>query len=126
MLEDKWATIKTGQAVPQVERRRNADGTVTETIEYRQVNSGFHIKPRLKGDKVLLDISAFGETDSPQGGGRFKNYQTTSTMETRVGYWTTLSAITGEPVYDTKNKTYSTGNRSRTHRSIYLKVDVIP
>ena len=126
VLEDKWATIKTGQAVPQVKRRRNADGTVTESIEYRQVNSGFHIKPKLKGDKVILDVSAFGESDSPQGGGRFKNYQTTSTLQTQVGYWTTLSAITGEPVYDKKNKHYSTGNRASTHRSIYLKVDILP
>lgn len=126
VLEDKWATIKTGHAVPQVERRKNADGTVTESIEYRQVNSGFHVRPKLKGDKVLLDISAFGESDSPQGGGRFKNYQTTSTVESRVGYWTTLSAISGEPIYDKKNKTYSTRNRSSSQRRIFLKVDVIP
>lgn len=126
VLEDKWATIRTGHAVPQATRRRNADGTVTESIEYRQVNSGFHVKPKLNGSKVTLNVSAFGETSSPQGGGQFDNYQTTSTIETQVGYWISLSAINGEPIYDKNNKTYRTDNRSNTHRRIFLKVDIIP
>jgi len=126
VLEDKWATVRTGHAVPQVQRRKNNDGTVTESIEYKQVNSGFHVKPKLKGSKVVLNISAFGETESQKGGGQFKNYQTTSTIETQIGYWTTLSAISGEPIYTQKNKAYRTDNRSNTHRPIFLKVNIIP
>jgi len=125
-LEDRWATIRTGQSVPIVERHRNADGTVTQSVRYRQVNSGFHVKPRLQGDKVTLDISAFGEMQSDSGGGELSHYMTTSSVTVGINQWVPLSAHNGEPLQNNGSNVYTTSQIEEDNKHIFLKVQVIP
>jgi len=125
-LEDRWATIRTGQSLPMVERHVNADGTVTQSVRYRQVNSGFYIKPRLHGDQVTLEISAFDERQSKSGGGKLSHYVTTSTVSAGIDRWIPLSAKNGEPLGTDKNGVYKTKRRATNSQHIFLKVEVIP
>ncbi len=126
VLEDKWATIKTGMSIPVVERHHNRDGTVTETIHYKELNTGFRLKPRLTGDKVTLDVSAFGASESRLGGGKLKQYQTDTSFRVTLGKWFPVSANTGRPVEQAGKRVYGTRRSSEQERLIYIKVDLIP
>ncbi len=126
VLEDKWATIKTGMSIPLVERHYNRDGTVTESIQYKELNSGFRLRPRLNGDKVTLDVSAFGASESRLGGGKLKQYQTDTTFRVTLGKWFPVSANTGRPVVQANKQVYGTKRSSEQERLIYIKVDLIP
>ncbi len=126
VLEDRWATVRTGEAVPIVERHINPDGTVTESIRYRQINSGFHVKPTLHGNVVTLAIATFSEKESKKGGGKIATYKTTSTVNTRLGEWIPLSATTGKPVTLAGKKVHQTQRQGERQRLIYLKVDIVP
>ncbi|MDY6980777.1 MAG: hypothetical protein SV201_12915, partial [Pseudomonadota bacterium] len=68
--EGQWATIRTGQAVPITEQTTNPDGTITRSIRYQNVTSGFQIRPQLNGEQVQLYIRPQRASVSESGGGQ--------------------------------------------------------
>ncbi|MGM0595318.1 MAG: secretin N-terminal domain-containing protein, partial [Pseudomonadota bacterium] len=72
VLEGEWATISAGQAVPQVTQRhyQSPHGSGSEQrIEYRNLNSGFEVRPRINGERVTLDVRPYTAAPSQRGGG---------------------------------------------------------
>ena len=75
VLEGRSAYVQTGQSVPQRERivtRSVVGGRVVEQVvegtDYRNLDTGFYVTPRLSGDRVTLDISTQRERARPQTG----------------------------------------------------------
>ncbi|HEB67623.1 MAG TPA: hypothetical protein ENI93_06730 [Gammaproteobacteria bacterium] len=126
VLEGKWATIKTGKSIPVGSRRVNPDGTVTESIEYRQLDSGLRIRPRLVGGKVVLDIQPFDETESRSGGGRLQQHMASTTVSVAPGEWIALGAVSGQPRPVTRGKVYGTHREHPDDYDLFVKVDVVP
>jgi type II secretory pathway component GspD/PulD (secretin) len=126
VMEGQWATIRTGQAVPQVvQRRRPARGQVEQRIEYREVTSGFEVRPRLNGERVTLDIRPFRANLAPSGGGVIEQQEIITTVSGRLGEWLEIGGGTARREQDNRGTVYATAERDQQSRSVRLKVERI-
>lgn len=125
VIEGQWATIKTGKSVPVGHRTRNPDGTVTETIVYKSVNSGFKVLPRIQKENVSLFIQPHNNTLSREGGGKINTQQMETTISGKLGEWLLLGGTTEAQVSQSGSREYSTQRREQSENNIYIKVDII-
>lgn len=100
VLEGNTAFIRTGQSVPVPSRqvvRTVVNGRVVEQVvdstEYRDVTTGFHVLPRVHGDRVTLDINPQRDTLNRQIPGAV-NVQGMATMVSgRLGEWIEIGGL---------------------------------
>lgn len=128
VLEGHWATIRSGQAIPQVMQQTQQDpygNTVTQSIEYRNVESGFEVRPHLVGERVQLDIRPFHAKPSSQGGGVIEQQEIATTVSGRPGEWIDLGGVAEEQNRKGTGIIYSTRNREQQTHNVRIKVEII-
>ena len=123
VTEGLWATISTGQAIPIATRQRNADGTVTETINYQHITSGFQVMPRVNGNNVMLSIRPQQQNVSPQGGGVFDATGMETTINGKMNEWIQLGGVVNQHRASQQGITYSTRVRDADQSQIWVKVE---
>lgn len=123
VTEGLWASIGTGQSIPIATRQRNADGTVTETITYQQITSGFLVLPRINGDNVSLTISPRQQSVSQQGGGAFDSTGMETTVTGKLNQWIQLGGVTHQSVSSQSGINYGTRIRDADQNQIWVKVE---
>lgn len=121
--EGLWANIGTGQAVPIRTRQRNSDGTVTETITYQSVTSGFEVMPRVHGENVTLTIRPQRQSVSRQGGGIYDNTSMETTVTGRLNQWIRLGGVSNQTISNQGRINYSTRGRIAAQDTIWVKVE---
>lgn len=98
-LEGQPAMIHAGRSVPVPVRQvvRGPLGVQTvDSVEYREVTSGFQVVVRLAGDEVLLDILPQRQSPAPGAlpgsptGGAVDTQQIATTVRGRLGEWIDL------------------------------------
>lgn len=94
VLEGNSAFIRVGQSVPVPNRQvvRSVVGgrvveQVVDTVEYRDVATGFHVMPRVSGDRVTLDVNPQRETLDLQLPGAINVQRVVTTVSGRLGEW---------------------------------------
>lgn len=125
VAEGKWATIKTGESVPVGQRMRNPDGTVTESVAYKSVNSGFQVLPRINGEQLTLFIRPQFDSRHPQGGARINTRSAETTVSGKLGKWILIGGAAQAEINQPGSRVYSTGKRMDLHHQLFVKVDVI-
>lgn len=94
-IEGQPAFISTGQSIPvpnQTITYSPSGVFVTEGIQYRDLNSGFYVVPRVNGEQVTLSISPQRERLDPIGGAiDTQSVQTTVTGQ--LGEWIDLGGV---------------------------------
>jgi len=126
VLQDAWSTIRTGQSIPVINRARNPDGTITESISYQQVNQGLRIHPHLTGDEVTLSVQPFYEAASQSGTGRQLYYKQEMQTKIGLGKWISIDTVSGNLIQPDATKAQQYPATSTTTSLIYLKIDVEP
>jgi len=126
VLQDRWSMIRTGQAIPVMNRVRNPDGTITESISYQQVNQGLRILPHLSGEEVTLSVQPFYEAANQSGTGRQLYYKQEKQTKTRLGSWISIDAGSGNLIQSDNNRAQQNTTAPTSTSSIYLKVDIAP
>jgi type II secretory pathway component GspD/PulD (secretin) len=98
--EGREAFIQVGQSVPVRGRqvtRTVVGGQVVEQVvdstEYRDVTTGFYVRPRLSGDRVMLDISPQRESLSGDVRGGVSVQRVVTTVSGRLGEWIEIGGI---------------------------------
>jgi len=98
--EGREAFIQVGQSVPVRGRqvtRSVVGGQVVEQVvdstEYRDVTTGFYVRPRLSGDRVMLDISPQRESLSGDIRGGVNVQRVVTTVSGRLGEWIEIGGI---------------------------------
>ncbi|HSS64905.1 MAG TPA: secretin N-terminal domain-containing protein, partial [Gammaproteobacteria bacterium] len=92
VLEGKTAFIATGESKPFQQRSAVAQGgrvIVQESVEYVAADSGFFVRPRISGDRVILEIIP---THNRFDGARIESRETRTTLSGRLGHWMEISA----------------------------------
>ena len=125
VVEGKWATINTGESVPVGERTRNPDGTITETVKYQAVQTGFRVLPRLQNDMVTLFIQPQLNKQNAQGGGRIDTGGAETTLSGKLNQWILIGGAPEMVVDQAGSRIYSTEQRRQSHNQIFVKVEVI-
>ena len=126
VVEGGRAIISTGLTLPVPERQivRSAQGTqVISGTQYREVNSGFYVSPRLNGDRVTLEISTQNDALEPSQGAVISVQQVSTTVSGRLGEWLQVGEITRSASEDSSSIA-SYGHSSRNEqRRVLLKVE---
>ncbi len=124
--EGKWATISTGESIPVGKQTRNSDGTVTESIEYKAVHSGFQVLPRISGEQVNLFIRPQLDSQHPQGGGRIQNRSAETTVAGKLNQWILIGGAAEAEINQPGSRVYTTAKRADSHNQLFVKVELIP
>lgn len=131
VMEGGRALINVGQSVPIQQRQvvQTPWGVqVTDSAQYRDVTSGFYVRPVLNGERVTLEITA--QNDSlVQGQGTppvARIQQVNTTLSGRLGEWLMLGDSSRQAADD--GTTISTRSVSDVNerRNVLLKVDEVP
>ncbi len=128
VMDGGIATINVGQSIPVPARvvTRTVNGVlVQDTTSYRDVGTGFQVRPRVSGERVNLEINP--HRDTPGSGGTVNIQQAYTTVSGRLGEWMELG---GSNVSETRsgsgiltgNAAQRSDNRS-DNRSIWVKVE---
>lgn len=131
VLEGSSAFIRIGESRPVPDRqvvRSFINGRVVERVtggtEYREANTGFHVLPRVQGDRVTLDISPQRESfDDESRRGTVNTQRLATTVSGRLGEWMDLGGI-GDARSDDRSVLLgrSTG-RVNDRRGVQVKVE---
>lgn len=136
VLEGSSAFIRTGQSVPLPRRQVLGSafngrivGRIYDSVEYRDVMTGFYASPRLTGDRVTLEISPQRDTlptpDQRLPHGSVNLQRVATTVSGRLGEWMEI----GRQVQGVSNEQSvtlgSTRETSADNRRILIKVDAI-
>jgi len=92
-------------------------------VEYRDVDSGFLVTPRVVGDQVTLEISTANDRleGSPTGTAQVQRVQTSVTG--RLGEWIEIAGIGEQAVQRDSEILASSRDARREARRVLLKVD---
>ena len=130
VLEGGRALVSVGQSVPVVQRQivqSPWDTQVTESTQYRDVTSGFYVRPRLRGDRVTLEISAQNDALATGSGNQpiTRVQQLNTTISGRLGEWMVLGDTSQQASDD--GSAISTRSVSDVHerRNVLLKVEEV-
>ena len=136
VLEGNSAFIRTGQSVPVPQRqvvRTIVNGQVVErvsnSVEFRDVLTGFYVLPRLAGDRVTLEINpqrdtlARPEQNLPPGSVNVQ--QAATTVSGRLGEWIEVGGVVQGVSNQHATILGSTRETSSDDRRILLKVEEI-
>lgn len=133
VLEGSSAFIRIGEARPVPNRqvvRTMVNGRmvdrVVDSTEYVEANTGFHVLPRVQGDRVTLDISPQRENFDDSRRGTINVQRVGTTVSGRLGEWMDLGGIA-----DTRSDERSvllgrSTGRVDDRRSVQVKVEELP
>lgn len=129
VLEGRSAYVQTGQSVPQRGRTvtRSVVGgrvveQVVEGVDYRNLDTGFYVTPRLAGDRVTLDISTQREAGARRSGA-VDLQRVTATVSGRLGEWLEVAAVSEERGHERDALLGRAGASRSENRSVLLKVE---
>ncbi len=128
-VEGQPAWIQTGKAIPTHERTvvLHPYGTdVYDSVNYRDITSGFYVVPNLSGDNVTLFISPEkSRLNSSSGVSHVETQQAETTLSGKLGQWIELGGVTEE--YHNKNNSgmYQTRRSGNEQNHIFVRVEEI-
>ena len=132
VLEGNDAFIRIGVSVPVYDRRvvRDAVGgrsveRSVDTIEYQDILTGFHVRPRVSGDIVTVEISPQRDTPGEYGRGSMNVQQLGTIVSGRLGEWLELGGIVSGRSAESSGTVYRTDAARTDNRRVLLKVDEI-
>lgn len=119
VTEGQWASIQTGISVPSISRSKNANGTITESIQYQTIVTRLKIKPQIIGNKVNLKIeSSIGD----------KAASTTRRLNTNIqgnlNEWIALGGIRSAVDNSSSGFIFSTQHNSNSMKQIFIKINI--
>lgn len=125
VAEGTWGSIQMGQAIPTTTRHRNPDGTVTATITYKNITSGFEVMPRINGGEVNLMIRPFKSALSAQGGGVIDTQSMETSIRGKIGEWISLGGSASSSATDSSGIVSRTQLRDAQIDQLWVKVEVL-
>lgn len=132
VLDGSRARVASGQTMPVQQRQvvQSAWGTqVIDTTQYRDVDSGFYVLPRIHGDTVTLEISTQNDSLAPNQNAfvypATRTQQTTSTVSGRLGEWIVIGGAGQQGSTDSSTITTRSTSRVNEQRNVLIKVDEV-
>jgi hypothetical protein len=130
VLEGNSALISAGRSVP-VPRQRIARTVVggrvveqvVEDVEYRDVVTGFYVRPRLTGDVVTLEVSPQHDTLSREIPGGVNVQRVATTVSGRLGEWIELGGLGQDRAERRSELLGATSRAGSDTRRVLIKVE---
>jgi hypothetical protein len=129
VLEGSEAFIQVGQSVPvpSATSRTFYGGRWVErsvdAVEYRDILTGFYVRPRVTGNVVTLDVSPQRDTPGHQGRGSMNVQRVSTTVSGRLGEWLEIGGIVSGRSFEESGNVYRSARASGDNRRVLIKVD---
>lgn len=122
-----YIRVGTSLAVPMRQVVLGPGGAVvSEIVEYRDVGRGFYAEPRVRGDRVSVDISQQSDAPGRRGDASIQVQRLSTTVSGRLGEWLQLGG-TGQDASSRRQGTLSLSTSEvRESRGIWLMVEELP
>ncbi len=129
VLEGNEATIRIGQSVPIRSQNviQTPQGTqISQSVEYRDADTGLRVRPRVNGDRVTVEINSRRDTLADPNSQTFDVQRVDTVVSGRLGEWMEIGGVDQNRV-QTDGGTISrrTGSVS-DDRKVFLKVELMP
>jgi type II secretory pathway component GspD/PulD (secretin) len=126
VLDGQRASIRIGQSVPHVTEilalgRRQV--LIAQGIELQEVTTGFDVLPRVRGDRVLMEITPRLSTLRDPATGLADFHELATTVEVRLGEWIDLGTILDHRNEIDRAILESAATESGERRTIRLKIE---
>ncbi|MGH7463010.1 MAG: hypothetical protein ACREMA_18545, partial [Longimicrobiales bacterium] len=130
VIEGNAAYIRIGTSIP-VRSRQTTVGPggvtrQTDTVEYRDVDTGFYAQPRVNGGQVTIQIAARRDSVSDGRHGALQIQRVESVVSGRLGEWIEVGAITQDEIRDDSGTIYYRSNSGADRRRTFIKVERTP
>jgi hypothetical protein len=132
VLEGREAFIAVGQSVPvraREVRRVVVGGQVVEQVvdstQYRDVATGFYVRPRLTGDTVTMEISPQRESLSRQAPGTVNVQSVVTTVSGRLGEWMEIGGVSQDATGQQSVLLGRSSTASRDSRRVLVRVEEV-
>ena len=132
VMEGREAFVRVGQSVPVRERqvrRVMINGQMVEQVvdgtQYRDLNTGFYVLPRLAGDRITLDVSPQREALSRQVPGAVNVQSVVTTVSGRLGEWMEIGGIDQDASGQQAVILGRTTTTTRDSRRVLVKVEEV-
>jgi type II secretory pathway component HofQ len=126
VLEGQSAFIRTGGDVPYITTAAIITGNRVITssgVEYRRVETGFYVTPRISGDRVYLHIRPVQQ--SLQSDQTIATQEAETTISGPVGEWITIGGVTEEERYESNGTVSRQWETRGRDDAISVKVEVV-
>jgi len=124
-IEGRQAFIQTGQLVPVGERHVDQFGRQTNSVRYKNINSGFYVVPRVSGEFVNLELLQNNMSIDRHGRQKFNTQRTGTSLRGRLGEWISIGGVSQQSSQSGSGILHSTRRNSNTDLELYIKVDVV-
>ena len=126
--EGNEATIRIGRSVPirsqSVVQTPNGP-QISQSVEYRDADTGFRVRPRLNGNRVTLEINSRRDTVADPNAQTLNVQRVDTVVSGRLGEWMEIGGMDQSSV-QTDNGTASRSSNSMSgERKVLLKVEVV-
>jgi hypothetical protein len=130
VLEGNDAFIRMGVSVPVYDGRvvrdvvggRSVERRV-DAIDYRDILTGFRVRPRVSGDMVTVEVSPQRDTPGDYGRGSMNVQQLDTIVSGRLGEWLEIGGIVSGRSSESSGTGYRTDAARTENRRVLLKVD---
>ena len=109
--------IQTGKQIPYF--------TGYRSTEYKDVTTGFYVLPRIRGDRVTLQISPFKNSLAKAGKGSINTQSARTTISGRIGEWLPLGGVSEQSKSSQSSVGSSSSTKSSSQHSIWIKADLV-
>lgn len=126
VLEGSEAFISAGQSVPVPQQTiiQTPQGTqVIQNTQFRDVATGFYVRPRVSGEQVTLEVRPQRESLGPDGS--LDTQSVSSVVSGRLGEWMELGGIVQSRTQQNSGIASRDSERNSDQRRIYIKVEEI-
>lgn len=118
--------IETGESIPYFSGARwFAPGAVVGGVDYKDVTTGFYVRPRVHGEQVTLQVSPFKQSPSNTRGGDINTQRASTTISGRLGEWLPIGGTTEQTQRSQSDISSYSSTHSRNNESIWIKADLV-
>ncbi|MDH5784399.1 MAG: hypothetical protein OEZ16_02185 [Chromatiales bacterium] len=129
VIEGEWALISAGESVPfvtQTTTQSHRGVTTQKSVDYRDLQSGFEVRPRLSGERVTLEVRPFRAKRSDDNSAVIEQQTIDTTVSGTLGEWIEIGGVSEDRSHDRLGTVYATGKQQTTTRNVKLKVEPLP
>ncbi len=129
VLEGNEALIRIGQSVPIRSRsvmQTPQGARISESVEYRDADAGFRVRPRVNGDRVTLEISSRRDSLADRNTETFNVQRVDTVVSGRLGDWIEIGGVDQSRVQTDGGTISRRSTGVADDRKVFLKVDVVP
>lgn len=128
VLEGNEAYISLGQSVPVRSRSviQGPQGTrISESVEYRNANTGFHAIPRVSGDRVTVSIRSRRDSLADANSATLGVQRIDTAVSGRLGEWLEIGAAVQQSTGTDGGTVTRSSSLGFDDRRVFLKVEEV-